>query len=248
MMYKLLIAEDEELERAGLQKIIQKNFPTIQILNPAKNGEEAVRFARNHMPDIFLTDIRMPAKSGIEVHKQIIKFHPNIKTIIITAHSEFVYAQEAIKYNVYDFLLKPVAPEILCSSILPIISPNQTAGRRIETPFSKGVIDQCLKVIEANYLNDLTLADIAKQMHLSEKYFSRYFKRKTGYTFTQYIQMLKINHAKDLMLDTNIPIFRIAMDLKFSDAAYFTKVFYKHEGLTPKQYREQTQIKNPRDN
>lgn len=241
MMCKLLIAEDEELERIALQKIIQHNFPTIHILNPAKNGEEAVRFARIHMPDILLIDIRMPARSGIEAHKQIIKFHPEIKTIIITAHSEFVYTQEAIRYNVYDFLLKPVAPEILCSSILPIISSSHKVEQRAEAPFSKEVINQCLKIIDSTYLNDLTLTDIAKQVHLSEKYFSRYFKRKIGYTFTQYIQTLKINHAKDLLLNTNMPIFRIAMDLKFSDAAYFTKVFFKHEGLTPKQYREQKQ-------
>ncbi|HWQ77839.1 MAG TPA: helix-turn-helix domain-containing protein [Anaerovoracaceae bacterium] len=244
-MYKLLIAEDEELERIALQKIVQSNFPNINIAVSAKNGEEAVSFARIHMPDILLIDIRMPEKSGLEAHKQIIKFHPNVKTIIITAHSEFVYAQEAIKYNVYDFLLKPVSPDILCGCILPIISSNQMLAPRnkAETPFSQEVINQCLNIIEANYMNNLTLSGIAKQVHFSEKYFSRYFKSKIGYTFTQYIQTLKMNRAKDLLLNTNIPIFRIAMDLKFSDAAYFTKVFYKHEGLTPSQYRQQTRKK-----
>ncbi|QAT43406.1 response regulator transcription factor [Aminipila luticellarii] len=241
-MYKLLIAEDEELERMALKKIIERNFSNINVIKPAKNGEEAVNFARIHMPDILLIDIRMPVKNGIEAHKQIIKFHPAIKTIIITAHSEFVYAQEAIKYNVYDFLLKPVSPDVICSCIQSILSSAEEAAasaHTTETPFSQEVITQCLKIIELNYLNDLTLSSIAKQVHLSEKYFSRYFKMKTGYTFTQYIQILKINRAKTLLLDTNIPIFRIAMDLKFSDSAYFTKVFFKHEGLTPSQYRQQ---------
>lgn len=240
-MYKLLIAEDEELERMALKKIIERSFSNIIILNSAKNGEEAVNFARIHMPDILLIDIRMPVRNGIEAHKQIIKFHPNIKTIIITAHSEFVYAQEAIKYNVYDFLLKPVSPDVICSCIESIISSSEkiASADSVDTPFSQEVINQCLKIIELNYLNDLTLSDIARQVHLSEKYFSRYFKCKTGYTFTQYIQTLKINRAKDLLLDTSIPIFRIAMDLKFSDSAYFTKVFFKHEGITPSQYRQQ---------
>lgn len=241
MMYKLLIAEDEELERIALKKIIESNFSNINVINSAKNGEEAVNLARTYMPDILLIDIRMPVKNGIEAHKQIIKFHPNIKTIIITAHSEFVYAQEAIKYNVYDFLLKPVSPTVICNCIQSIISSSDkiTSTVAIETPFSQEVINQCLNIIELNYLNDLTLADIAKQVHLSEKYFSRYFRCKTGHTFTQYVQMLKINRAKTLLLDPTIPIFRIAMDLKFSDSAYFTKVFFKHEGITPSQYRHQ---------
>ncbi|WP_207710502.1 response regulator transcription factor [Aminipila butyrica] len=239
MMYKLLIAEDEELERIALKKIIESNFSNINVVNSAKNGEEAVNLARTYMPDILLIDIRMPVKNGIEAHKQIIKFHPTIKTIIITAHSEFVYAQEAIKYNVYDFLLKPVSPSVICNCIQSIISSTDKITTTVETPFSQEIINQCLNIIELNYLNDLSLADIAQQVHLSEKYFSRYFKCKTGHTFTQYVQMLKINRAKTLLLNPNMPIFRIAMDLKFSDSAYFTKVFFKHEGLTPRQYRQQ---------
>ena len=125
MMYKLLIAEDEELERIALKKIIESNFSNINVINSAKNGEEAVNLARTYMPDILLIDIRMPVKNGIEAHKQIIKFHPTIKTIIITAHSEFVYAQEAIKYNVYDFLLKPVSPTVICNCIQSIISSSE---------------------------------------------------------------------------------------------------------------------------
>ncbi|QIB70778.1 response regulator [Aminipila butyrica] len=238
-MYKLLIAEDEELERIALKKIIESNFSNINVVNSAKNGEEAVNLARTYMPDILLIDIRMPVKNGIEAHKQIIKFHPTIKTIIITAHSEFVYAQEAIKYNVYDFLLKPVSPSVICNCIQSIISSTDKITTTVETPFSQEIINQCLNIIELNYLNDLSLADIAQQVHLSEKYFSRYFKCKTGHTFTQYVQMLKINRAKTLLLNPNMPIFRIAMDLKFSDSAYFTKVFFKHEGLTPRQYRQQ---------
>ncbi|MCG8485226.1 MAG: response regulator [Clostridia bacterium] len=239
-MYKLLIAEDERLERMALEKIIGRNFPNITVLKCAKNGEEAIQFAQQYTPDILLMDIRMPAKNGLEAQKQIIKFHPNIKTVIITAHSEFTYAQEAIKYNVYDFLLKPASPDVLCDCINKILRPpiSAIASSNIETPLNQGLIKECISYIEANYLNNIRLTDVASQVHLSEKYFSRFFKEKTGVRFTDYIQILKINRAKNLLTHTDAPIYRVAMELNFSDAAYFTKIFLKHEGVTPNYYRK----------
>ncbi len=240
-MYKLLIAEDEELERIALKKIIERNFPNIQVLNYAKNGEEAINLAKTYTPDILLMDIRMPLKNGIEAQKEIIKFLPHIKTVIVTAYSEFTYAQEAIKHSVYDFLLKPVSPKVLSDCIKSIINlPGfHESSQDTESSFTQEALTKSIKFIEENYLKGLTLADISKQVHLSEKYFSRYFKIKTGSTITQYIQDLKINRAKDLLKNSNTPIYRIAMDLNFSDSSYFTKVFLKHEGITPRQYRQQ---------
>jgi YesN/AraC family two-component response regulator len=101
------------------------------------------------------------------------------------------------------------------------------------------IIQEALAYIDAHYLDNLQLSDIAARVHLSEKYFSRYFKQQVGQSFTDYINLLRINRAKNFLLHTTAPIYKIAMDLNFSDAAYFTKVFLKYEKVTPYQFRQE---------
>lgn len=96
-MYKLMIVEDEPLERKALRIILKKEFYNIDIIEDSKNGEEAVLKAKVFKPDIILMDIKMPEKTGLDAQKEIIEFLPNVKTIIITAYEQFSYAQTAIK-------------------------------------------------------------------------------------------------------------------------------------------------------
>lgn len=241
-MYRLLICDDEPLERIALRKMIGRRFSDITILDDAATGEEAIAGVRLYLPDILLMDIRMPEKNGLDAQKQIIEIHPGIHTVIITAYSDFDYAQEAIKYRVFDFLLKPVSPAALYDCIQKILdedaSPLEKRKKAGSDDFGGGVIRDAIGYIDANFLKNLRLQDVAARVNLSPKYFSRYFKTQTGHTFTSYVNMRKVERAKSFLLHTKAPIYKIAMDLNFSDSAYFSKVFYKYEHMTPLQYRK----------
>ncbi|WP_091750969.1 response regulator transcription factor [Propionispora vibrioides] len=239
MMYSLLICEDETLERVTLRKMIEQRYPHIMLLEDARTGKEAVQKAQQFKPDILLMDIKMPEMNGLDAQKQIIAFHPQIKTIIITAHDDFSYAHEAIKYRIFDFLLKPFSSAILYDCIDKILStPTSRPPVQPAVTEEKTTIQEALDYINSHYLDNLQLTDVASRVHLSEKYFSRYFKEQIGQSFTEYVNQQKVYRAKSLLLHTSVPIYKIAMDLNFSDSAYFTKVFRKYEQLSPLQFRQ----------
>jgi YesN/AraC family two-component response regulator len=239
-MYKLMICDDESLERAALRKMIERGFPGITLLEDAVTGQEAIIKALAYAPHILLIDVGLPEKSGLEAQKEIIEVLPDIKTVIISAHDDFYYAREAMRCRVFDYLLKPVSPETLYSSIERILLAlgSGPASPSADGTLPEGAIRDAVSYIEAHFLEDLRLGDAAAVAKLSVKYFSRYFKEQTGCTFTDYVNLLKVARGKDLLTNTRAAIYSIARDLNFSDAAYFSKVFLKYEKISPMRYRK----------
>jgi YesN/AraC family two-component response regulator len=177
--------------------------------------------------------------NGLDTQRKILEFQPKIKTVIITAYSDFNFAQEAIKLQVADFLLKPVPPDDLyecLDRVLRQLSSSSDNVNRSESPDS--AIKKALDYMHGHYLEGLRIADVAEKVNLSEKYFSRYFRQRTGRSFTDQLNVLLVNKAKQLLLNSSDPVYKIAMDLGFSDVAYFIKVFRKYEEMTPAKFRQ----------
>jgi YesN/AraC family two-component response regulator len=99
-------------------------------------------------------------------------------------------------------------------------------------------ITNCKNYIYNNRYEKLTHDNVANQAELSHSYLSILFKKEVGISVTDYIQQVKIDEAKNLIEYTNTPLSEIGSLLNFSDQSYFTKVFKKHTGITPKQYKE----------
>ncbi|BCB04253.1 response regulator [Bacillus sp. KH172YL63] len=120
-MIKLLIVDDEQLERDGVKAILERNFPDL-ILYQAKNGNMAVDLAREHAPELILMDIKMPGMDGLQTMEQIQREQRDTQFIMVTAYDTFDYMKAAIKLGARDYILKPSkASEIV-----------QTIGRVIE--------------------------------------------------------------------------------------------------------------------
>lgn len=99
------------------------------------------------------------------------------------------------------------------------------------------IIKKAIQYISKNYANALTLELVANQVHLNPSYFSTIFKQSTGSSFKEYLNMVRIEESKRLLSNTEYSLIDIAVATGFEDQSYFTKVFKKYTGLTPKQYR-----------
>ena len=106
-MYKLMIVEDEEMIRRGISQSIDWEDLGFEICFEAENGKIAIERIPVLMPDVVLTDVRMPVVDGLELSKWINKSFPEIKIIILSGFADFEYAKSAIKFRVYEYLLKP---------------------------------------------------------------------------------------------------------------------------------------------
>ena len=109
-MYKLLIVDDEKIERNGIKYLLEEEKLELEIYE-AVNGRDALEFLEKTSVDILLTDVKMPFIDGIELIRRAAPLYADMKIIIFSGYSEFEYAKFAMKMGVVDYVLKPVDPE-----------------------------------------------------------------------------------------------------------------------------------------
>ncbi|ADQ14338.1 response regulator transcription factor [Halanaerobium hydrogeniformans] len=117
-MYKILIAEDEKIERKAIKFYLNEFYSKeFEIVAEIANGKEAVKKALENDVDLVLMDIKMPKMDGLEAAKKIKEKNEEIEIIILTAHSEFDYAKKSIEIGVIDYLVKPYLEDDFCRVI-----------------------------------------------------------------------------------------------------------------------------------
>lgn len=116
-MYRLMIVEDEPIERQGIHLMLTNGFDTLSEICEAADGYEAIRLCRDFKPHIVMIDIHMPGINGLETIVELRKIDGAIRFVILTSHDKFQYAHEAIRLGVEDFILKPAGIARLRQSI-----------------------------------------------------------------------------------------------------------------------------------
>ncbi len=128
-MLSILIVDDEPLVIKGIRIMLERTQLPIHSIREAENGEEALSQITEMIPDILITDIRMPKMGGLELCRKISKKCPQIAIIIVSGYEDFTFAQQAIKYGVRDYLLKPVNGIELIKVISDIIDKNEKSNK-----------------------------------------------------------------------------------------------------------------------
>lgn len=155
-MIKVLLVEDEYLERIALKNIIESHSDNYKIIGEADNGEKAVLMALKLKPDIIIMDIVMPIMTGIDA-AEIIKEKIDTKIIFLTAYADFEYARDGIRLGVLDYLLKPVRKEKLLVSLENAITKTKPAKVKENHNFSAMIKKANITEIH-DHLNDKLLS------------------------------------------------------------------------------------------
>ena len=117
---KVLIADDEIKVCRLIQHLVDWDALEMDIIGFANDGKTAYENICEKKPDIVITDIRMPIYDGLELIRRAKETNPEINFIVISGYSQFEYAQQAIKYGVKDYLLKPLKKRELENSLIEI--------------------------------------------------------------------------------------------------------------------------------
>jgi two-component system response regulator YesN len=167
---KLLIVEDERLEREGLVNFLDWTSYDIQIAGTACDGIEGVELAERIRPDIIITDIKMPGITGIEMSKKIKEFLPRVKIIVLTGYDDFKFAREAICFRASDYILKPVEESEMIASIKKVVNEcRREQELLLQETIMKVTIDESyinaktkffMDLIEGNYENEGLLENL----------------------------------------------------------------------------------------
>ena len=249
IMHKILVADDEPIELAVVEKIISENLSDKVKIFLADNGRTAVDIYEKENCDIALLDIAMPGMTGLEAAEAIRDKHPGHMIIFLTAFDEFDYAKKAISVKALDYLLKPVDEKELILVLeeaftqLDIdrresVIENRTFDNS-ELPDMKisAIRKRISEYLENRYMDDISLSDIAGELKYSDAYFSKVFKKCFNKGFIVYLTELRIEKSKILLEDIFVNIKDISAKVGFRDSNYYTKVFKRMEGMTPSEYR-----------
>lgn len=120
IVYRILIVDDEKIERTGLRLLLGKMDQKFEITE-AVNGKEALEWLSCNRADILVTDIRMPFVDGLELVEQAARLYPDMKAMVFSGYGEFEYARRAMRFGVEEYILKPVNPTEFQNAIKKII-------------------------------------------------------------------------------------------------------------------------------
>lgn len=141
-MITILIVDDEKLIRAGIKKILGDDIQIPISLIEAKNGEEALEICKNDMPDLLITDIRMPRMDGVELMHALAKLELKPAIIILSGFDDFAYAKEAISYGAVSYILKPVDRKELVSAVSTTIAKVSAEEKKRNQKLIQSIVEQ----------------------------------------------------------------------------------------------------------
>lgn len=235
-MIKILIAEDEPLSLQNLIGHLRRCLGTDALIEGVSDGREAVERARQIQPALIFMDIEMPIMNGLDAASILHQNQPELPIIFLTAFDRFDYAVGAMRAGGTDYLLKPFDRAQVNACLRRVLElPEQNAEQpdATENPFCT----QFSVWLSHHYMQDISLDQAAEAMGMSSFYFSRYFRTAYNQTFIEYLTEYRIQQAVRLLEETTIPVREIAFRVGYADAGYFSKVFKRHVGVTPSDYR-----------
>ena len=127
-MIKLLLVDDHELVRTGIRRILE-DITDFAVVGEVNNGEDAVKFCRNHAPDLVLMDMSMPGIGGLEATKQILRFSENTRVIVLSVHKENPIPAKVMQMGAFGYLSKDSEPGEMIKAIYKV-----AAGQKYVSP------------------------------------------------------------------------------------------------------------------
>lgn len=169
-MVKVLVVDDEPLEREAISYILGHERPEVKVVGEAGSGRVALELTRKLRPDIVFMDIQMPGVSGLEATQALKELAPEMKVVVLTAYDEFDFAQRALKLGASDYLLKPARPaEILRVTDAMCRELAEAAAREEEEKRLRQELAAIMPYIETGLLLDLVSGRTENKAQLTER-------------------------------------------------------------------------------
>ncbi|CAB1367873.1 response regulator [Denitratisoma oestradiolicum] len=183
----VLIADDHAIVRQGLKQILSETEDMV-VTGEAEDGADALRLARQQSWDVFLLDVTMPNRNGIDTLKQLKKEFPRLPVLILSMHPEEQYAVRAIKSGAAGYLTKQSAPELLVTAIRQVAAGKRFISPSLAEQLANALADDSDKLphervsdreyqVLSRIAAGKTLTQIAEELNLSVKTVSEYRKR-----------------------------------------------------------------------
>lgn len=263
-LIRVLLVDDEPFIRQGLSILIDWQMLGFEIQGQAADGIQALEMLEKQEYDLVIADIKMPRMDGLTMAEKI-NSNPECgaKVIILSGHSEFGFAQAAIRNGVVDYILKPLTKKDLVSVLesfkadfilknqpVPAELPKQAAkpfsADACQPPMaafpdgvtpSKEILQAVEQYIHEHYSLPLSLKTFGQEHYINSVYLGQLFKKEYGVSFKEYLNEYRMAQAARKLVQTDLRVYEIAQAVGYSKTDYFISRFVQQYGKTPYQYR-----------
>ena len=250
---KILIVEDETNIREGILNVLHLNLTIPYKLKSCGNALQALSICETFFPDLVITDIVMPDMSGLELIDRLLSLKLCHNFIILSGYDNFSYAQQAIRYHVIDYLLKPLDKEQLLDQIQKIyVRQLNTAPQNARKPFMEleyfqwdpdtpdmpSSLRRILDYIRRNYMKEISLQSISEELFFHASYISSLINKYTGHSFTYLLDYIRIRKSVELLLgEPDMSIAEISDLVGYHNERRLYAAFQKRLQTTPGDFR-----------
>lgn len=230
---RILVVEDEIIARRGLVDLIHRVDTGHEIVGQAGGGEQGLAQMHALSPDLVFVDIQMPDMSGLEMIAEARRQELQTPFVIISAFAEFSYAQQALRLDVREYLVKPVTLEDMAHMLRRFAPPEpQNSASTAKHP----MVARAIRYIASHYNEHLSLESISEKFQITPEYMSYLFRRDMGINFITYLRECRLSKACEMMEGGRVKVYEVAQAVGFSDAKYFCRVFKDSTGMSPGTY------------
>lgn len=253
--FSVLVVEDNNDLRTFLRNCLTRSYKVYT----ASNGEEGWQLTLQHMPDLVITDLMMPVLDGFALAQRIKENATtcHIPIVVLTAKNTLDDRIRSANSGVSEYMEKPFSTQLLKARVAMILQQQQMMREKymeqIEQksigeidyqpselsimPADEQFMQQLMSYIEANIENpDLSVDDLAQEMALSRSVFFRKIKALVGYSPINFLQVVRIKRAIQLMQTKNFSVAEVAYKVGYTDPKYFSRSFKKITGKSPSTY------------
>lgn len=243
---RILVVDDNDDIRSYITQLCHGDYEVFE----ASNGLTGLEMARKFMPDVILMDVMMPGMNGLDCCKHLKEDRVtcHIPVIMLTARSVESQRAEGYQYGADSYITKPFSSEVLSARIRNLLESRIRMQRVVvegESLSKDEFIDMDVEFIEKlnEYINknitnsQLDVEALCVNMAMSRMQLYRKIKMLTNYSPNEYVRVIRLRKAKELLTTTTLSITEICYMTGFSSPSYFAKCFKSFTGELPSAYR-----------
>ncbi len=244
-MFKVYFTDDEEWIVRELTGIVDWESYGFSVCGYNTDPKAAIKEIDKLNPDLVIADIHMDGLSGLELARAVNALGKNISVCFLSAYDVFEYAVEAIRLQVVGYLTKPVKAAEL-AEVLEKVKRNayENFGKYVTDKFSPAdnegndTIAAIVEEIRFHPEQKHSLGEYAKKYSFNPSYLSQLFKKNVGRSFMEFLMETRLEKAKDMIAYSAKTIRDISFLVGFEDYYHFSKIFKKHVGMSPQNFRK----------